>query len=161
MPRRPYSSRRRECIAFHSLILVTSMSVAENKRLAADEFFGLVDQVLVQVGRARLDKNALGIVRVESTDRVLQILAGPGSGKTEMLVWRVLYELFVLGTPPLRIMVATFTRKAATELEVRLVERSDALLHLALAAGHDVADPHVHDLRVGTIHSLCDALLAS
>ena len=38
------------------------------------------------------------IVDITPGDRVLQILAGAGSGKTEMLVWRVLFELFVLGT---------------------------------------------------------------
>jgi hypothetical protein len=39
------------------------------------------------------------IITVRDDDRVLQILAGPGSGKTEMLVWRVLYDLCVRGTP--------------------------------------------------------------
>ena len=114
----------------------------------------------MEAGRRKLEPVNRAIIRTEPHDRVLQILAGPGSGKTEMLVWRVLYELFVVGTPPRRIMVTTFTRKAATELGVRLVERSDALLHHAQRRGMVVRDPRVHDLRVGTIHSLCDALLA-
>lgn len=125
-------------------------------------FFELLDEVLVSVGRAPLRPTGSqrAIVTVRPTDRVLQILAGAGSGKTEMLIWRVLYELFVLGTTPSRVMVTTFTRKAATELSVRIVERSDALLEQARHRGLDVADPHVHDLRIGTLHSLCDALLA-
>ncbi|HYH64959.1 MAG TPA: UvrD-helicase domain-containing protein [Urbifossiella sp.] len=49
------------------------------------------------------------IITVRPDDRVLQILAGPGSGKTEVLVWRVLYDLCVLGTPSERVMVTTFT----------------------------------------------------
>jgi len=100
------------------------------------------------------------IITVEPTDRVLQILAGPGSGKTEALVWRVLYELFVHGVASQSVMVTTFTRRAATELQVRLVERSDALLRTAHLRGLSVNDPKVHDLRIGTIHSLCDSLLA-
>jgi DNA helicase-2/ATP-dependent DNA helicase PcrA len=61
---------------------------------------------------------------------------------------------------PQRTMVTTFTRRAATELQVRLVERSDALINVAKKRGIPVLDPKVHELRVGTIHSLCDALLA-
>jgi superfamily I DNA/RNA helicase len=77
-----------------------------------------------------------------------------------MLVWRVLYELLVLGTQSQRLVVTTFTRRASTELQVRLVERSDALIQAAHVQGLHLADPRVHDLRIGTIHSLCDALLA-
>jgi len=57
-------------------------------------------------------------------------------------------------------VVTTFTNKAATELAVRIVDRSDALLEQARKHGMKPADPHVHDLRIGTLHSLCDALLA-
>ncbi|UCF80385.1 MAG: ATP-dependent helicase [Acidobacteriota bacterium] len=90
----------------------------------------------------------------------MQILAGPGSGKTEMLTWRVLYELFVLGTPATQLLVTTFTRRAATELQVRLVERCDAFIDQARRLTIVIDDPHVHDVRIGTIHSLCDSLLA-
>ena len=124
-------------------------------------FFDLVDEVLQSVGRPPLDRKSaqIKIISVADSDRVLQILAGPGSGKTEMLVWRIIYELVVRGTPAERILVTTFTRKAATELEVRVVERVDALLQAAKSRGLDVSDPHVHDVRIGTLHSLCDRLL--
>jgi DNA helicase-2/ATP-dependent DNA helicase PcrA len=128
----------------------------------SEVFLELVNQVLKDVGREELPKAGpqQRIITIEPTDRVLQILAGPGSGKTEMLVWRVLYESFVLGVPAQRVMVTTFTRRAATELQVRLVERSDALMSAANKRGFTATDPKVHDLRVGTIHSLCDSLLA-
>lgn len=127
-----------------------------------DLFFELVDEVLISIDRAPLDPadRQRAIVEVTPEDRVLQILAGAGSGKTEMLVWRVLYELIVLGTPASRVIVTTFTKRAATELSVRMVERSDALLAQARKRGLEPADPHVHDLRIGTLHSLCDQLLA-
>ena len=126
------------------------------------DFFDLLDEVLELVGRAPLapDGPEQAIIRVRPEDRVLQILAGAGSGKTEMLVWRVLYQLLVAGTPSSRVMVTTFTNKAATELSVRVVERSDDLLEQARKRGLEPTDPHVHDLRIGTLHSLCDALLS-
>jgi DNA helicase-2/ATP-dependent DNA helicase PcrA len=130
--------------------------------LPKETFFELVDEVLVSVGRAPLppDGYQRQIIEIGPLDRVLQILAGAGSGKTEMLVWRVLFELFVLGTDSHKVMVTTFTRKSATELAVRVVERSDALIERARLRGMTLADPHVHDLRIGTLHSLCDSLLA-
>ncbi len=125
-------------------------------------FLLLVNDVLKQVGRESLPEGGSGqaVISVLPGDRVLQILAGPGSGKTEMLVWRVLYELFVLGTKSERIMVTTFTRRAATELQVRVVERCEGLIGAAKNRGVPASDPLVHDLRIGTIHSLCDSLLA-
>jgi len=136
------------------------MNWAGKHLLSDQDFLRLVDEVLGAAGRSSLQPESKAIVKVAQDDRVLQILAGPGSGKTEMLFWRVLYELLVSGIPASRVMVTTFTRKAAAELEVRLVERSEALLHRAHAAGMTVRDPQVHDVRVGTIHSLCDELLA-
>ena len=123
-------------------------------------FFDLVDEVIGETGRDPFGETQRRIVEVRDDDAVLQILAGPGSGKTEVLVWRVHYELFVRGAEAGRLMVTTFTRKAAQELSVRMVERSDALLRIAREQGELIADPHVHDLRIGTIHSLCDSLLA-
>lgn len=125
-------------------------------------FLELVNQVLKDVGRDELPTGGAQqrIITIEPTDRVLQILAGPGSGKTEMLVWRVLYESMVQGVPSQRLMVTTFTRRAATELQIRLVDRSDALMSAARKRGIVISDPKVHDLRVGTIHSLCDSLLS-
>lgn len=125
------------------------------------DFFMLLDSVLDANGRKRLESGGpqRAIIEVRTDDRVLQILAGPGSGKTEMLVWRILYEVFVRQTPAERLLVTTFTRKAATELELRLVDRADGLLSQARQRGIEVVDPHIHDVPVGTLHSLCDQLL--
>ena len=142
---------------------MTSAAAPEvHPTIGPEAFFRLVDQVLQSAGREALPANGpqQRIISVAPDDRVLQILAGPGSGKTEALVWRVLYELLVHGVSSQRIMVTTFTRRAATGLQVRLVERSDALQKAAKERGLIVRDPKVHDLRIGTIHSLCDSLLA-
>jgi DNA helicase-2/ATP-dependent DNA helicase PcrA len=51
----------------------------------------------------------------------LKIVAGPGSGKTEVLVLRALYLMAVKGVHPKSLFLVTFTRKASSELLGRLV----------------------------------------
>jgi DNA helicase-2/ATP-dependent DNA helicase PcrA len=142
-----------------STVAPVALLSASRITIDAEEFFSLVDVVLSEAGRPALGREQRAIIEVLEQDQVLQILAGPGSGKTEVLVWRVLFELFVRGAEASRLMVTTFTRKAAQELNVRRVERSDSLLAAAREVRIEVDDPRVHDLRIGTIHSLCDQLL--
>ena len=49
------------------------------------------------------------------------IVAGPGSGKTTVLVLRALRHVLVEDVKPEHILITTFTRKAARELRTRLV----------------------------------------
>src|SRR5713101_2011972 len=51
----------------------------------------------------------------------LQLIAGPGTGKTTSLTLRVLKLVFVDGVPPLSIVATTFTKKAAGELRSRIL----------------------------------------
>jgi len=140
---------------------VVASTLRSTTHLTPEVFLEVVNEVLKNVGRDPLEPGGpqQQVIAVNPTDVVLQILAGPGSGKTEMLVWRVLYELLVNATPSQRLLVTTFTRRAATELQVRMVERCDAALDAARRLGYPLLDPKVHDLRIGTIHSLCDTLL--
>lgn len=141
--------------------IVLPSPTQNNKCLTADEFFAVVDDILVEAGRQALDPMGpqRRIVEVRSSDRVLQILAGPGSGKTEMLVLRVLFDLFVNGADPNRLIVTTFTRRAASELVIRIVERAEAIQTRCVSLGIKVRDPQVHNLRIGTTHSLCEQIL--
>ena len=50
---------------------------------------------------------------------VLQVVAGPGSGKTTVIILRALYLVFVDGIMPENILITTFTRRAARELRSR------------------------------------------
>ena len=50
------------------------------------------------------------------------VLAGPGSGKTRVIVHRCAYLLRVLRVPPHRILVLCFNRSAALELRRRLAD---------------------------------------
>src|SRR4051794_15604631 len=71
------------------------LAAEQRSTLSPERFLVLVDQVLGEVGRPPLGDSQRAIVEVREGDEVLQIIAGPGSGKTEVLVWRLLFELFV------------------------------------------------------------------
>jgi len=58
----------------------------------------------------------------DKTDTNRLILAGPGSGKTKVIVHRVAYLLRVLRTPADGIIVLTFNRLAAYEVRKRLFD---------------------------------------
>ncbi|KAK4054001.1 ATP-dependent DNA helicase srs2 [Microbotryomycetes sp. JL221] len=71
----------------------------------------------------------------------LQILAGPGSGKTRVLTSRVAYMLQHHFIDPTEMIVVTFTNKAANEMKLRLAQ----------LVGNKVVDK----LMMGTFHSVC------
>ncbi|TMQ20965.1 MAG: AAA family ATPase [Deltaproteobacteria bacterium] len=82
-------------------------------------------------------------VAVEHGDGPLMVLAGAGTGKTRVLVHRIV-RLVEDGTPPWAILAVTFTNKAAGEMRHRLRE----LLG-------DAADA----MWIGTFHATCARLL--
>ena len=58
----------------------------------------------------------------------LMIVAGPGSGKTTVLVLRALRHVIVDGVLPENIIITTFTKKAAAEIRSRLITWGIVLL---------------------------------
>lgn len=96
----------------------------------------------------RLNTEQLEAVKSEK-QRTL-ILAGAGSGKTQVLTSRVAY-LVSLGVEPTSILSVTFTNKAAKEMKKRIVDMVNAI---------DQDEPIFEkDLSVGTFHGICHKLL--
>ncbi len=79
----------------------------------------------------------------------LLVIAGPGSGKTLSMILRALNLLLLEKTSPAELVLCTFTEKAAYELQMRIIA-------LAKKIGYD-AD--LSQLRIGTIHSICNQLI--
>ena len=92
---------------------------------------------------------------VEYGDGQLWLLAGPGSGKSEVLVTRTLKLLCVDGIQPRSIFLTTFTQKAARNLEDRLATYLTALQ----STDSSLKDVDLADIRIGTLHSLCNDIL--
>jgi DNA helicase II / ATP-dependent DNA helicase PcrA len=86
----------------------------------------------------------------------LWVIAGPGTGKTHTLVWLALKRILVDGVAPERIVLTTFTRKAASELQSRLAVSRQRLIDVGLKEAEPVDLSH---LAVGTLHGLCARIL--
>lgn len=59
---------------------------------------------------------------VDTLDGPVMVIAGPGTGKTEVLTMRIAHILQKTGTAPERILALTFTEAGATTMRRRLVE---------------------------------------
>ena len=93
-------------------------------------------------------------------DTPLRILAGAGTGKTTALASRVAW-LVETGTPPERILLLTFTRRAARQM----LSRSETLLagvrltagrrHGRVQGGGPTAPPHLRSHIYAEHHPRC------
>jgi len=81
----------------------------------------------------------------------LMIMAGPGSGKTEVLVLRTLKLILVDNVQPESIILTTFTRKAAKMIRDRISR------YLASLGYAEIIDSSL--IWMGTLHSLCDEIM--
>ncbi|MDB5226995.1 MAG: UvrD/REP helicase [Bacteroidota bacterium] len=80
---------------------------------------------------------------VTSTDGPVMIIAGPGSGKTRVLTYRIAY-LIKNNVDPFRIMALTFTNKAAAEMRERIAH---------------IVGSEARNLYMGTFHSVFARIL--
>jgi DNA polymerase III epsilon subunit family exonuclease len=78
-------------------------------------------------------------------DAPLLVLAGPGTGKTRVITYRVAHLIESGRVPPKRILTLTFTNKAAQELGERVYKL------LGESVGGEV--------WIGTFHNICSRLL--
>ncbi len=87
------------------------------------------------------------------TQGPLYLTAGPGSGKTSVLVWRTLNLIVFHHVPPDQIFLGTFTEKGAHQLRERL-------RGVLAAVTEKTSVPYdISRMAIGTIHSICRTLL--
>ena len=79
-------------------------------------------------------------------DKFLSVQAGPGSGKTRVIVEKVKYMVKELGINPESFLIITFSIKAADELKDRLIEG-------------EIPASDVQKMQISTIHSFCLKIL--
>ena len=92
-----------------------------------------------------LNKEQEEIVTYEG-DKFLSIEAGPGAGKTRVLIEKVNYMVNELNVNPESLLIITFSTKAAEELRERLSEG-------------DLLKSDVQKMHISTIHSFCGKIL--
>lgn len=86
---------------------------------------------------------------VAHSEGPLLVIAGPGSGKTYSIVLRALNLLLLEKAAPREIVLCTFTQKSAFEMRDRL----------SAAAQKVRFSGDLSELRVSTIHGLCNQIL--
>lgn len=87
-----------------------------------------------------LNENQQKVVEYNG-NKPLLVEAGPGSGKTRVIIERVKFLINELKINPSSLLVITFTRKAANELKDRLSE--------------DIPKNIINKMQISTIHSFC------
>ncbi len=90
---------------------------------------------------------------IQHTGGPLFLTAGPGSGKTRVLLWRAVHLIVHHEIKPEEIFLSTFTEKAALQLKEGLT----ALLGLATERTGNYFD--LANMYIGTLHSLCQRVI--
>lgn len=80
------------------------------------------------------------------------VMAGPGSGKTRVLTYRIAYLIQMMGVRPHHILAVTFTNKAAREMETRVAD----ILEGRVSSD---AQSQVQRPSLGTFHATCARIL--
>ncbi|MBM4388697.1 MAG: UvrD-helicase domain-containing protein, partial [Deltaproteobacteria bacterium] len=99
------------------------------------------------------DPNKQQRAAIRHVNGPLFLKAGPGSGKTKVLLWRTLHLIVHHDVCPDDIFLATFTEKAALQLK----EGLRALIEYATRVTKQPVD--LSGMYVGTIHSLCQRII--
>ena len=91
---------------------------------------------------------------IRHVDGPLYLTAGPGSGKTRVVLWRTVNLIVFHDVDPSEIFLSTFTEKAALQL------REGLRVLLNIASNYTNRPYDIARMYVGTVHSLCQEILA-
>lgn len=103
-------------------------------------------------------------------DKSLFLVAGPGSGKTTVMVLKILKYIFVDDIDPSEILATTFTRKAAEELYSRILGWGDEIKTYLIAENNDDSFEYAekiskieridfNQIKIGTTDSIAEELI--
>ena len=134
--------------------------------IALEDFISLVRKAIPRFENSPPNQNQEACI-VHPTETPLMIVAGPGSGKTTVLVLRALRLVFVDGFRPEEILITTFTRKAAAEIRARLIEWGSSIIHYlensssrAIANSQNQLDSiDLNQFVTGTLDGICNDVL--
>ncbi|HCI29458.1 MAG TPA: ATP-dependent helicase [Fervidobacterium sp.] len=123
----------------------------ESKEVRIDKEFKdyKINRETAQVGVPRTDASFLNELDEEQKSAVVEpggkivVIAGPGSGKTRVITYKIAH-LLITGIKPSEILLVTFTRAAAREM----IERAQR-----------VTKTDLNDMLAGTFHHVCNTLL--
>ena len=102
---------------------------------------------------ARFSPNPSQFEAITHVEGPLFLPAGPGSGKTRVLLWRTVNLIVFHGIEPNEIFLSTFTEKAAFQLKQGLQSL------LGLVTNHTNQPYDLSGMFIGTVHSLCQRLI--
>ena len=133
-----------------------------------NNFVSLARKAIPQFQDSPPNKNQEACI-IHPAEKPLMIVAGPGSGKTTVLVLRALRLVFVDGFRPEEILITTFTRKAAAEIRARLIEWGSSIInHLQNTSSYPKSDFQnlldsidINQFITGTLDSICRDILTT
>jgi DNA helicase II / ATP-dependent DNA helicase PcrA len=91
---------------------------------------------------------------IKTLEGPLFLMAGPGSGKTRVLLWRTVNAIVFQNVNPENIFLSTFTEKAAKQLKDGLQSILGTVTNIT-GVPYDISRAYI-----GTVHSLCQRIIA-
>ncbi|REB11148.1 ATP-dependent helicase [Sporosarcina sp. BI001-red] len=114
-----------------------------NQRLTLEDLFTV----------HKFTPNAGQLEAIKSLNGPLFLMAGPGSGKTRVLLWRTVNAIVFQGILPEKIFLSTFTEKASKQLK-------DGLQTILGSVTNITGVPYdISRMYIGTVHSLCQKII--